>query len=121
MKRSLTPLLLAGVFTTATWAADMGATGHGGMGHGAMHIADMHDGAMDNALSQGMIRKVNKAQGKLTIRHGPLENLDMPAMTMIFRVADPAWLDKLEPNDSVRFRAEMMNGRLTVTKIELVQ
>ena len=42
------------------------------------------------ALSEGVVKKVDKAQGKLTIKHGPLENLGMPGMTMVFRVRDAA-------------------------------
>jgi len=66
---------------------------------------------MSSALSQGMIRKVNKARGKLTPRHGPPANLDMPAMTMIFRVTEPAWLDQVEPGGNIRFQVDKVNGQ----------
>lgn len=70
------------------------------------------------ALSEGVVKKLDKAQGKLTLRHGPLENLDMPAMTMAFRVQDAGWLDQVKPGDAVRFRVEQVNGALTVTQLE---
>ncbi|MDP2833340.1 MAG: copper-binding protein [Pseudomonadota bacterium] len=54
-------------------------------------------------------------------RHGPPANLDMPAMTMIFRVTEPAWLDQVKPGDNIRFQADKVNGQLTVTQLEVVQ
>src|SRR5688500_15150471 len=68
--------------------------------------------------SDGEVRKVDREQGKLTLRHGPLQNLDMPAMTMVFRVADPKMLDTLKEGDKVRFAAQAVNGAITVTSIQ---
>jgi Cu/Ag efflux protein CusF len=73
------------------------------------------------AMSEGEVRKVDSTAGKLTLRHGPLANLDMPAMTMVFRVKDPAWLAQLKVGDRVRFVAKRVDGNLTVTAIELEQ
>jgi Cu/Ag efflux protein CusF len=69
-------------------------------------------------LSDGEVRKVDKAAGKLTLKHGPLKNLDMPPMTMVFVVKDKALLDKVQPGDKVRFKAIDDSGKLTVTEIE---
>jgi Cu/Ag efflux protein CusF len=69
-------------------------------------------------MSEGEVRKVDNAVGKLTLQHGPLQNLDMPAMTMVFRVKDPAWLAQLKVGDRVRFIAERIDGNLTVTALE---
>jgi Cu(I)/Ag(I) efflux system protein CusF len=69
-------------------------------------------------MSEGVIRKVDKAAGKITIRHGELYKLGMPAMTMTFRVSDPAMLDRVKPGDSVRFVADRVQGALTVTHLE---
>lgn len=69
-------------------------------------------------LSEGEVRKIDKEQGKLTIKHGPLANLEMPPMTMVFRVKDPASLDKVAAGDKVRFRAEKIEGQYVVTVIE---
>jgi len=71
--------------------------------------------------SEGEVRKVDLAQGKVTLRHGPLENLDMPAMTMVFAVADPNLLEGLKQGDKVRFTAEKRDGALVVTAIEAVK
>lgn len=68
-------------------------------------------------LSDGEVRKVDKDAGKLTIRHGPLTNLDMPAMTMVFRVKDPAILDRVKEGDIVKFTAEKINGAFTVVDL----
>lgn len=66
----------------------------------------------------GEVRKVDKEQGKVTLRHGPLQNLDMPAMTMVFRVADPKLLDGVKEGDRVNFTAEKVNGTYTVKSLE---
>jgi len=69
-------------------------------------------------LSEGEIRRIDKEARKLTIRHGPLANLDMPAMTMVFQVRDPAMLEQLKPGDKVRFQAQKLEGVYTITRIE---
>lgn len=72
-------------------------------------------------LVDGEIRKVDKAAAKLTIKHAELTNLGMPAMTMVFKVQDPALLAKVAPGDKVRFAADKVNGALTVTALEAVK
>ena len=69
------------------------------------------------ALSEGEVKKVDKDAGKLTIKHGPLANLGMPAMTMVFHVGDPAMLDQVAPGDKITFLAEKVGGFLTVTEL----
>lgn len=69
-------------------------------------------------LSEGEVRKVDKDAKKITIRHGPLTNLDMPAMTMVFQVKDPAMLDRVKAGDKIRFSAEKVGGALTVMVME---
>ncbi len=81
-----------------------------------------HSGAEHAAmLTEGVVKKVDKAQRRLTIKHGPLENLDMPAMTMVFRVQDVSWLDQVKPGDSIRFLADRVDGVFTVTTLEVVK
>lgn len=77
--------------------------------------------AMNAMLSEGLVKKVDKAQGKITLKHGPLQNMDMPGMTMVFRVQDAGWLDQVKPGDTVRFVADRVNGALTVTRLETVK
>ena len=66
----------------------------------------------------GEVRKVDKDARKITLRHGEIKNLDMPAMTMVFQVKDPAMLDKVKAGDKVKFKVENAGGALTVTEIE---
>jgi Cu/Ag efflux protein CusF len=72
------------------------------------------------ALSEGEVRKVDKSAKKITIKHGPLANLDMPPMTMVFQVKDPAMLDQVKAGDKVKFQAEKVGAAYTVTRIEPV-
>ena len=71
--------------------------------------------------TEGVIRKIDKEQGKLTIKHGPIANLDMPGMTMVFRVSDPKAMETLKEGDEVRFFADNVNGALTVLAIEALK
>lgn len=73
------------------------------------------------ALADGEVRRVDRAQGRVTLRHGPIESLNMPPMTMVFRVQDPAWLEGLKPGDNIRFQAERIDGAYTVTRLEKLQ
>ena len=77
--------------------------------------------AADADMTEGEIRKVDTENKKITIKHGELRSLDMPAMTMVFRVKDPAMLDQVKAGDKVRFRADKINGAFTVIEIEVVK
>ena len=70
------------------------------------------------ASAEGEVRRIDKEQKKLTIRHGPIANLDMPAMTMVFQVQDAAVLDQVKVGDKIRFNAEKVGGSYTVTRVE---
>lgn len=72
-------------------------------------------------MASGEVRKVDKDAKKLTIKHGPIQNLDMPAMTMVFQVKDAAMLDQVTTGDKIRFSAEKIGGSYTVTGIEPVK
>jgi len=69
-------------------------------------------------VNEGEIRKVDRDAKKITIKHGPLAKLDMPAMTMVFQVKDPALLDQVKAGDKVKFDAEKIGSAYTVTRIE---
>ena len=110
MTRQIAAVLLAGVFLAPlVYAED------------AHHKAGAVIAQAGTALSDGEIRKVDKDAKKITIKHGPLQNLDMPPMTMVFQVKDPAMLDSVKPGDKVKFRAESVGGAFIVTKIEAVK
>jgi Cu/Ag efflux protein CusF len=74
--------------------------------------------AAASTMTDGEVRKVDKEAGKITLRHGPIAHLDMRAMSMVFRVADPKMLDLVKEGDKVRFAADKVNGLFTVTQIE---
>lgn len=69
---------------------------------------------------EGEVRRIDAAAAKMTIRHGPIAAWDMPPMTMVFRVADPAMLQAVRAGDKVRFAAERGGGAMTITRIEKV-
>ena len=76
--------------------------------------------AQDADMTEGEVRKVDKAQSKITLKHGEIKNLDMPGMTMVFQVKDKAMLDKLAPGDKVKFKAVNEAGKFTVTDLQVV-
>ncbi len=103
MKALLTALSL--LAATPVLAADL----HAGHAHAAPAAA---------ALADGVIKKVDKPAGKLTISHGPLPN-GMGAMTMAFGVKEAAWLDQLKVGDKIRFAVDQSaSGALIVTRVE---
>jgi len=71
----------------------------------------------DSPMAEGEVRKVDKDAKKITIKHGPLQKLDMPAMTMVFQVKDPAMLNQVKAGDKIKFDAEKVGSAFTVTKI----
>lgn len=74
-----------------------------------------------SGYAQGEVRKVDKEAGKITLKHGPIANLDMPAMSMVFRAKDSRMLDNVKAGDKIRFKAEKVQGAYTVTEIEAVK
>ena len=106
MKRLLIAALAAPLFSLPVQADDKHHSGHG---QGASQAAGMNEGE---------IRKVDKSANKITIKHGPMAKLDMPAMTMVFQVKDPSMLDRVKPGDKVKFDADKVGGAFVVTKIE---
>lgn len=72
-------------------------------------------------MAEGEVRKVDKDSKKITLKHGEIKSLDMPAMTMVFQVKDPALLDKVKSGDKVRFKAEKVTGGYAVSEIEVAK
>lgn len=68
--------------------------------------------------ADGEVRKIDKAQGKITLKHGEIKSIDMPPMTMVFKVRDASLLDRVKQGDKVGFTAEKIDGEYTVTGIE---
>ena len=89
--------------------------------HAAHHPAGASAPASTTSMAGGEVRKIDKEQGKVTLKHGPIASLDMPGMTMVFKVADPKMLDTLKQGDKVKFAADKVDGAFTVTAIELAK
>ena len=81
-----------------------------------MHAAT--GGTAMGDMADGEIRKVDKDNKKITIKHGEIKSLDMPGMTMVFQVKDPAMLTAVKTGDKVRFKAEKSGGAIVVTEIQ---
>lgn len=118
--KTLTLTLLLGLATHTGLQAEemMNYAGHD-MGQMSQMEGMNEMGEMgEMAMIQGVISRINAANGKVGIKHEAIDNLKMPAMTMVFRVADPALLQDLKVGDAVRFHAENPAGKLTVTAIQ---
>lgn len=112
--KTLTLTLLLGLAThTSLQAEEM--MNHAGHDMGQM---SQMEGMNEMAMTQGVISRIDAANGKVGIKHEAIDNLKMPTMTMVFRVADPALLQDLKVGDAVRFHAENPAGKLTVTAIQ---
>ena len=73
------------------------------------------------APTTGEVRRIDHESKKVTIRHGPIPNLDMHGMTMVFQVKDAAMLERIQVGDNIRFTAVRMGGTYFVTMIEVVK
>ena len=113
-------LLHSTTFITLLGLATPGAVFAQAGDHDAHHPADSAaPAAAASKYADGTVKKIDKAAGKLTIAHGPLESLGMPAMTMVFRAADPTILDQVKTGDRIRFTVEKIGGAFTVTHLEV--
>ena len=71
-------------------------------------------------MVDGEVRKIDLNAKKITLKHGEIKNLEMPPMTMVFQVKDPAMLEKVKVGDKVQFTVEDKNGAMTVLTIDPV-
>ena len=112
----LTHVLAVAAFSlaTAVHAQAQATTDH------AAHHAPAASSATA-AMADGEVRKIDREQAKLTLKHGRIENLDMPGMTMVFKVKDAAMLDKVQVGSKVKFKAEKADGAIVVTNVEVAQ
>jgi Cu(I)/Ag(I) efflux system periplasmic protein CusF len=72
-------------------------------------------------MAEAEVRKIDKEAKKVTLKHGPIKNLDMPGMTMVFQVRDAALFDKMAAGDKILFTAEQLQGAFVVTGVEKVE
>lgn len=117
--KALQHILIAGaVGSVAAFAGVAYAQSASGHDHHAAAPAANVAQAPQAEMSEGEVRKIDLENKKITLKHGPLKNLDMPAMTMTFQVSDSAMLGKVKVGDKVRFVAANPGGKLTVTEIQ---
>jgi Cu(I)/Ag(I) efflux system protein CusF len=72
-------------------------------------------------MADGEVRKIDKENKKITLKHGEIKSMDMPGMTMVFQVKDPAMLDAVKQGDKVKFRAERSGGAIVVTEMQVAK
>ncbi|MBY6345918.1 copper-binding protein [Providencia rettgeri] len=68
------------------------------------------------ASASGEVRRLDAEAGKITIKHGEISDLELPAMTLVYKI-DPALLANIKPGDKVKFTAKRDGGEYVVTKI----
>ncbi|WP_409563202.1 copper-binding protein [Hyphomicrobium sp. MC8b] len=81
-------------------------------------VAASAEDAKSLPIINGVVKKIDAAAGKMTIKHQAITNLDMGAMTMVFKANDPAMLKTVKPGDKIKFRADKINGQITVMVVE---
>lgn len=101
MRRSKA-LLVASVFVSLISAADAAGA----------------EDAQPLPVINGVVKKIDEVAGKMTIKHQAITNLDMGAMTMVFKANDPAMLKMVKPGDKIKFSADKVNGQITVMMVE---
>lgn len=72
-------------------------------------------------IVDGEVRKVDKDTKKITLRHAAIPNLEMPPMTMVFQVKDPAMLDMVKAGDKVKFKAQKSDGVFVITELKMAK
>lgn len=119
MKKLQSVILIASVVGGAAFTGQAHAQASGHDGHHAAAPAASKAATAD--MSEGEVRKIDRENRKITLKHGPIKNLEMGAMTMAFVAADASLLDKVKVGDKVRFVAASKGGKLTVTDIQPAQ
>lgn len=119
MKHLLTGPLAASLLVLGTGSALAQAPAAAATdSHSSHHPAATAPSAPPADLSEGEITRWDPRTLRLTLKHGEIKNLEMPPMTMVFRVADAGVVGDLKPGDKVRFRAEQVSGAYHVQRIE---
>ena len=115
-------LLAATALATTLPAMAQTAADHSKMDHGKMERGKMEHGKMGMAaapaVADGEVRKIDKENGKITIRHGEIKHMDMPPMTMVFTAKDKALLDKVQVGQKIQFTVVHEGGKMVVTDMQ---
>jgi Cu(I)/Ag(I) efflux system protein CusF len=114
---SLTPVLAQTMATPKAESKAMTAKDMKDM-NGMAKEDDKSTLAQSGSFTEAEVKKVDKENNKITLKHGEIKNLDMPPMTMVFGVSDAAMLGQIKAGDKVRFRADSKQGKLTVIELK---
>lgn len=120
MKQSIATTVTVTVTALAIGAFAVPAFASGdmsGMDMSGMKMSSGGSAESKAALTDAEVKKVDAATGKLTLKHGALENVGMPPMTMAFKAKDAAMLEQVHAGDKVKVRIENVNGTLTIVKL----
>ena len=111
-------LALGAFFVTGAFAQ---THDHSNMGNMQMAATTSSAAPKASAMADGEIRKIDLNAQTITLKHGPIKSMEMPAMTMAYAVKNVALLDKIKVGDKVKFSAEMRETALIITAIELAR
>jgi Cu(I)/Ag(I) efflux system periplasmic protein CusF len=114
--KNLPTLLIAALLSAAAFAQTAAPSANAAAAASTLGTA----AAPAKEMAEAEVRKVDKDAKKVTLKHGPIKSLDMPSMTMVFQVRDPALFDKLTAGDKILFSAEQLQGAYVVTGVEKV-
>ena len=115
MKNTKTALILFGLLALSTSSF---AASHAGAPMTKDEVKKDMPAAPALDMADGEVRKIDKENKKITLKHGVIKNLDMPGMTMVFQVKDAAMLDSLKTGDKIKFKAEQAGSAIVVTDIQ---
>ncbi|MGU7838056.1 copper-binding protein [Burkholderia sp. AW33-5] len=108
----------AAVFAAGAFAVPALAAGDmSGMDMSGMKMSSGAAAESNAVLTDAEVKKIDLASGKITLKHGALENVGMPPMTMAFKAKDAAMLAEVHAGDKVKVRVENVNGTLTIVKL----
>ena len=69
-------------------------------------------------MTEAEVKKINSDTGKIMLKHGPIKNLDMPPMTMVFTVKNPALINDVKVGDKIMFNVVSESGNYVITDIQ---
>jgi Cu(I)/Ag(I) efflux system periplasmic protein CusF len=119
MKNTKTLLILAGLLAAS---ASLFAGSHAGApmtkDAAKKEVAAPMSVSASADMADAEVRKVDKENKKITLKHGVIKSLDMPGMTMVFQVKDAAILDSVKAGDKIKFKAEQAGSAIVVTEIQ---
>ena len=110
--------MATGAYAADDMKMDMNAAAGMKMDMGTNANSATSSTAADTALTDGVVKKVDRQTGMVTIEHGELKNVGMPAMTMAYKAKDAAMVKQAKEGEKVKFRLENLNGTYTITTLK---